>query len=71
MANMSYCRFQNTYRDLQDCMYAMNNNGADTLSDDELIAARMMLQLCEDFVHCHEDEIIGESEDRKVQEQEQ
>jgi hypothetical protein len=46
-------------------MYAMNNNPAHTLSDDELIAARMMLQLCEDFVHCHEDEIIGESEDRK------
>jgi hypothetical protein len=22
------------------------------------------LQLCEDFVNCHEDEIIGESEDR-------
>ena len=71
MANMSYCRFQNTYRDLQDCLNAMNNNGADTLSDDELTAARMMLQLCEDFVHCYEDEIIDENEKRIKEVEEQ
>ena len=35
MANMSYCRFENTYRDLMDCLNALQN-GADGLSDREL-----------------------------------
>ena len=70
MANKSYCRFQNTYRDLQDCVFALNNNGPDTLSDDELAAARMMMQLC-DQMQSFYDEVLDESENRKVQEQEQ
>ena len=28
MANMSYCRFENTIRDLQDCVYAMQEAGS-------------------------------------------
>ena len=70
MANMSYCRFQNTYRDLQDCLYALNDNGPDTLSDDELDAARRMMQLCDSIQSFH-DEVLDEVENRKVQEQEQ
>jgi hypothetical protein len=66
MANMSYCRFQNTYRDLQDCVNALNDNGADTLSDDELAAARMMMQLC-DHMQSFYDEVLDESENRKEQ----
>jgi len=26
MANMSYCRFENTARDLEDCVIALQNN---------------------------------------------
>ena len=26
MANMSYCRFENTARDLEDCVVALQNN---------------------------------------------
>lgn len=28
MSNMSYCRFENTYRDLQDCYEELNNTGS-------------------------------------------
>lgn len=31
MANMSYCRFENTIRDLQDCVYAMEE--AESIED--------------------------------------
>lgn len=70
MANMSYCRFQNTYRDLQDCVSALNDNGADSLSDDELAAAKMMMQLC-DRLQSFYDEVLDEVETRKEQEEEQ
>lgn len=28
MANMSYCRFENTYHDLKDCYEALNEAGS-------------------------------------------
>ena len=31
MANMSYCRFENTIKDLQDCVYAMEES--ETMAD--------------------------------------
>jgi hypothetical protein len=34
MSNMSYCRFQNTYQDLQDCVD--NWNSLDKISEDEM-----------------------------------
>lgn len=64
MANMSYCRFQNTYRDLKDCVNALNDNGPDALSDDELAAAKMMMQLCDQMLSFH-DEVLDEVEFRK------
>ena len=43
MANMSYCRFQNTLNDLQDCF----DNFTDELnSTDEEEAREEMLKLC-------------------------
>jgi len=42
MANMSYCRFQNTYRDLIDCEENMDND----LSSDEKRARDKMIKLC-------------------------
>ena len=35
MANMSYCRFENTTRDLNDCVDALQNDSVNTLSDTE------------------------------------
>lgn len=46
MANMSYCRFQNTQGDLRDCVDALG----DELSKDEARAARRMYKLCQDFI---------------------
>jgi len=43
MANMSYCRFENTLRDLRDCY---NNMGSDDLSQSEFYARRHMIELC-------------------------
>ena len=43
MANMSYCRFENTPRDLQDCYANMDNDG---LSKSEFYMRRRMVELC-------------------------
>ena len=71
MANMSYCRFENTYRDLVDCLRALSDNGTNDLSDRELGYANMMMQLCEDFHRNYEDEVLDEIEFRKGEIKEQ
>ena len=35
MGNMSYCRFENTARDLRDCVQAIENGELDDLSSYE------------------------------------
>jgi hypothetical protein len=54
MANMSYCRFQNTLRDLQDCF----DNWVYVASDDEdtreLDAQKEMYKLCKKIVEDYE-----------------
>lgn len=57
MANMSYCRFQNTETDLRDCLYAMETEDtfADMdLSNEEADALIRMKQLCEEFLENYE-----------------
>ena len=41
MANMSYCRFQNTLKDINDCLEAIRNE--ELLSTEEAAAAKVML----------------------------
>lgn len=52
MANMSYCRFQNTELDLRDCVEALEEayslKDLD-LSEDELWAFKRMFQLAQRF----------------------
>ena len=54
MANMSYCRFQNTVMDLQDCFNAIDealeNGEPMDLSDDEQRAFQRMFNLMEDMM---------------------
>lgn len=53
MANMSYCRFENTANDLRDCVDAMEEayDMADLdLSAYELSSMKYMRQLCEKFL---------------------
>ena len=49
MANMAYCRFQNTLEDLQDCRRALDGMGdyKAELDEDELEAALKLLRLCD------------------------
>ncbi len=42
MANMSYCRFQNTSRDLHDCYENLDGE----LSDDEHAARKRLVRTC-------------------------
>lgn len=54
MANMSYCRFQNTVMDLQDCYDSLHemlddDEMAEDLSSEELRAKKRLIQLCKDI----------------------
>lgn len=47
MSNMSYCRFQNTLGDLQDCAEAIHDTD---LSEEEKQARKELIDLCRDIV---------------------
>ena len=65
MANMSYCRFENTSHDLRDCVDAMQeaaSMGELDLSRSELNSLRRMRQLANDFLdEC--DRLLGTDQD--------
>lgn len=46
MANMAYCRFENTYRDLLDC----KDHFDDDLSPDEMKYRKRILETCKYIV---------------------
>ncbi len=50
MANMSYCRFENTYADLNDCYSALGEIDIDDLSTSEKRYAKKLLKLCKDII---------------------
>ncbi len=51
---MSYCRFENTSRDLQDCVEAINNGETTELNTYEVEGLLTILDLAEDIVHNQE-----------------
>ena len=57
MANMSYCRFENTARDLADCVSAVNRGEINELNEYEIEGLLDILSLCndmlenEDYIH--------------------
>jgi hypothetical protein len=56
MPNMSYCRFQNTYRDLDDCYEAIINyeEGKEELSEEEQAYKNKLIELCKEIVdYCY------------------
>lgn len=55
MANMSYCRFENTLSDLSDCQDALFESGVDGLSDTEKECAIELIQMCIDIAESHQD----------------
>lgn len=65
MSNMSYCRFQNTLLDLQDCDQELGDMGDhldghneydEPLSEEELFAAKRLLKLCKKLAERYDDE---------------
>jgi hypothetical protein len=54
---MSYCRFENTLRDLQDCQNALEEisytDGLSPLSLSEQVAARQLITLCRKIADEH------------------
>lgn len=49
MGNMSYCRFQNTLKDLRDCVEALDEicDNLEELSEDESMAAAELIAVCQ------------------------
>ena len=47
MGNMSYCRFENTSRDLRDCLQAIENGELDDLDPFEKDGLESLLEYCE------------------------
>lgn len=52
MANMSYCRFENTYGDLADCVRALRD--CEEMSDLEHRYASLMREMCEDYIRAYD-----------------
>lgn len=59
MANMSYCRFENTLRDLYDCYNNLNS----TLSDRERMSRKSLVDLCQSIVDEYDPSIEDEEDD--------
>ncbi len=65
MPNMSYCRFENTTRDMQDCLDAIEDGDTKELSRYETSALRRFLVLAEEILEYEPDikAILEEYED--------
>ena len=60
MSNMSYCRFGNTFNDLQDCYDALNENSLDDLSELEKKYAIRLIKMCRDIADDYLEEADNE-----------
>ena len=55
MPNMSYCRFENTVNDMQDCLNAIEDREVNDLSDYEAKALQHFLELGKVIVDYEDD----------------
>lgn len=67
MSNMSYCRYENTSMDLQDCIDNLEEpqyegEAYKELSDTEKRACDEIRQQCETFIRIYDDKIEDEEE---------
>lgn len=62
MPNMSYCRFENTVTDMQDCINAIEDRETDELSNYEINALSSFLDLAREITNLEYEieEILGE-----------
>ena len=52
---MSYCRFENTAKDMQDCIYAIEERDVYEFSDYELRGFKDVLEYARDIVNMEDD----------------
>ena len=64
---MSYCRFENTYRDLMDCYYNMENS---IYSDSEIRYKKQLIDLCARIADLYTDFVFEEDEEEETEPQE-
>ena len=55
MANMSYCRFENTANDLADCISAIERGEIEDLNSYELNGLTRLLEMAEDIIQMEEE----------------
>jgi len=65
MPNMSYCRFENTVNDMQDCLNAIEDREVNDLSSYEVMALQHFLELGRVIVDYEDDiqQILDEHND--------
>ena len=65
MGNMSYCRFENTARDLGDCVRALMKGEAEDLSHYELNGLAQILEYANDIIDMEDyiNDILEDNED--------
>lgn len=64
MANMSYCRFENTLHAFRDCLAALQEEGMYTLkSQSERDAAEALVRTAKRFIKAYEEPASAEDED--------
>ena len=59
MSNMSYCRFENTSRDLEDCISAIENGEISELNEYEIKALKTMQYQAKCILEMKDDIEIG------------
>jgi hypothetical protein len=64
MGNMSYCRLENTYRDLQDCKEALDRNDLPT-NEYDWKYLKPLIELCRGIVEEHGDREFGEFKEQE------
>ena len=69
MGNMSYCRFENTARDLRDCVNAIRRGEYDELNEYEVEGLQEILFLAQEIVDDHDfiKEIIEDYEEENYE----
>mgnify|MGYP003138847148 CR=1 FL=1 len=55
MPNQSYCRFENTSKDMLDCLRALDNGQAEDLSNYEIEGLKNLLSYAKDIVELEEE----------------
>jgi hypothetical protein len=55
MPNMSYCQFENTAKDMQDCIYAIEERDVYDFSNHELRGFKEVYELAQEIVNMEDD----------------